>query len=113
MERSFQAGDVVEYTGPETGPYDARPGERGRLFTPGAVGDPPPEWVVLFDRVTGVYPVEHLRLIGQDDGAVPHAEPTNEGAPPGLGYIEERPWMDAWTKDARSSIEPRGTSMSS
>ena len=62
-DHPFKIGDLVEYVGPETDRTSARPGERGRLITEGAVGDPPPAWVVDFGTVIGVYPIENLVLV--------------------------------------------------
>ncbi|HEX6580155.1 MAG TPA: GNAT family N-acetyltransferase [Actinomycetota bacterium] len=89
MDRPFRVGDLVEYAGPETHHTNACPGEYGRLVTPEAGGDPPPEWVVDFDRVIGVYSASDLRPV-ELDFEVRRVDPTGVDRARIAEFLEER-----------------------
>ena len=66
----WRPGAVVEWVGEDELPYGPKRGDRGILLTPGSLERDPSagdwaEWAVDFgfERPTGVYPTERLRIV--------------------------------------------------
>lgn len=80
-------GEPVEYIGPPDDDGWLLPGDRGRLITPGELGDPPPSWVVSFRSTTAVFPTSLLRSV-ELPFTLRMAEPADRRAV--AAFLEER-----------------------